>query len=323
VPTGAFGPSVVAMVGTLIGRFRLSKRMVCDALLTLYSLRISVGAVVNCQNQLSEALAGPVAEACDHVQQQSVKNADETGWRQHNERAWLWVALSGMVVTFMVHARRSALAANQLLGEIRGVLGTDRYSAYQHWPTRLHQVCWAHLKRDFQAISERDGEAGAIGKALLEQERLLFRMWHLLQLGTLGRSTFKQRVRPIRRTVLDLLMAGQRCPHGKTSRTCDKMLEVFDSFWTFVRVEGVEPTNNCAERAVRHGVLYRTICLGTQSDAGSRFVERILTVEATLRRQQRDMLAFLTQACHAAMGAAAPPSLIQVEEAALSLPLAS
>ena len=323
VPTGSFGPSVVAMVGTLIGRFRLSKRLTCDALLTLFRLSISVGAVINCQNQLSEALAGSVAEASDHVQQQNVKNADETGWRQHNERAWLWVALSGAIVVFMIHARRSAEAANKLLGEIHGVLGTDRYAAYLHWPAQLHQVCWAHLKRDFQAIGERRGEAGRIGKALLEQERLLFGLWGRLQAGTLSRSTFQQQVRPIRETMLDLLVDGLRCRHGKTRRTCDKMLEVFDSFWTFVRLEGVEPTNNAAERAVRHGVLYRTICLGTQSEAGSRFVERILTVEATLRRQRRDMLQFLTQTCRAALNATTPPSLIHADPIPVALPIAA
>lgn len=210
----------------------------------------------------------------------------------------------------MVHARRTAGAATQLLGEVRGVLVTDRFSGYVHWPVRLHQVCWAHLKREFTAISEREGEAGRIGIALLEQERLLFRLWHRLGEGTLSRSTFRLRVQPIQQEVGRLLAAGLSCGHAKTERTCDKMLSLFDAFWTFVRVPGVEPTNNEAERTVRHGVLYRKICLGTQSEAGSRFVERILTVEACLRRLRRDMLEFLTEACRAACTGSKPPSQV-------------
>jgi transposase len=313
VPNSAFGASVLAVLGVLIGRCRLSKRAASEALQSLFGLSISVGAVVGCQNRLSAALAAPVAEASDHVQQHAIKNADETSWRQCNQRAWLWVTLSGMVVVFMVHARRSAAAATQLLGEVRGVLGTDRYSGYSHWPARLHQVCWSHLKRDFTAISERQGEAGRIGRALLEQEKLLFGEWHRFRAGSLSRKTLQQRVRPIQREVLDLLVRGVHCGHAKTAGTCDKMLGAFDSFWTFVRIEGVEPTNNASERAIRHGVLYRHISLGTQSERGSRFVERILTVEASLRRQGRDMRRFLLDACHAQLRGTAPPSLIPCE----------
>lgn len=313
VPNSAFGASVLAVLGVLIGRCRLSKRAASEALQSLFGLTMSVGSVVDCQNRLSAAMGVPVAEASDWVQQQVVKNADETSWRQCNQRAWLWAALSGLVVVFMVHARRNAGAAMQLLGEVRGVLGTDRYGAYSRWPARMHQVCWSHLKRDFTAISERQGEAGRIGKELLEQEKLLFREWHRFRAGSLSRKTLQQRVRPVQREVFDLLVRGLHCGHAKTVGTCDKMLGVFDSFWTFVRVEGVEPTNNASERAIRHGVLYRHISLGTQSDEGSRFVERILTVEASLRRQGRDMRRFLLDACHAQLWDTAPPSLIPCE----------
>lgn len=314
VPNSAFGVTVLAVLGVLVGRCRLSKRAATEALQSLFGLKMSVGAVVDCQSRLSAALAAPVAEGSDHVQQQQIKNADETSWRQCNQRAWLWVALSGAVVVFMVHAHRSAAAAMQLLGEVRGVLGTDRYSAYCKWPARLRQVCWSHLKRDFTAISERKGEAGTIGKALLEQEKLLFRAWHRYRAGSLNRKTLQQHVRPIRQEVLDLLVRGLHCGHAKTAGTCDKMLGVFESFWTFVRIEGVEPTNNSSERAIRHGVLYRHISLGTQSESGSRFVERILTVEASLRCQGRDMRRFLLEACQAHLCETTPPSLIPNED---------
>ena len=117
-------------------------------------------------------------------------------------------------------------------------------------------------------------------------------------------------MRPIRRRVEELLLAGARCGEPKTEGMCKKILTVKPALWTFVRVEGVEPTNNVAERAIRPAVLYRKGCFGTQSEAGSRFVERILTVVATLRQQERNVLEYLTDACVRAQAGKRPPSLL-------------
>ena len=175
VPTGAFGPSVVAVVAVLMGAYRLSKRLVPGLLQDLFRLRMSVGAAVGCQTLASAALEVPVAEAKAHVAEQPVKHADETGWREgpNRARAWLWVVATHAVAVFMVHARRNTDAAMRILGAVAGVLVTDRHGAYNWWPDRLRQYCWAHLQRQFQTISERSGDSERIGKALLEEVRRL------------------------------------------------------------------------------------------------------------------------------------------------------
>lgn len=310
VPTGSFGPSVTAVVALLMGVYRLSKRAVPDVMRDLFGLSMSVGAVIGCQQKASEALAAPVEEAKQAIAEEPVKHADETSWREARGRAWLWVVVSAKLTVFMVHLRRNADAARVLLGKAAGVLVTDRHGAYGWWSGLLRQFCWAHLIRDFKAIAERGYASERIGNALLDEAGRMFTWWHRVRDGTLTRSTFKVYMRDLRRRVEDLLAEGAVCLHPKTEKTCQKILRSVDSLWTFVRVEGVEPTNNVAERAVRHAVLWRKACGGTHSEPGSRFVERILTTHASLRQQGRSVLNFIHAACVARLHGSAPPSLI-------------
>jgi len=312
VPTGAFGPSVVAVAAVLMGAYRLSKRLVPALLHDIFGLRMSVGAAVGCQQIARAALEVPVTEAHTHVAEQPVKHADETGWREgpKRARAWLWVVATATVAVFMVHARRNTGAAKLLLGAVVGVLVTDRHGAYNWWPDRLRQYCWAHLKRQFQTISERGGDSERIGKALLEEVRRLFHFWHRVRDDTLKRTTFQVYMRAVRRRVETLLAEGAATTHTNTSKTCRRLLKHTEALWTFVRIEGVQPTNNLAEQIVRHGVVVRKLSYGTHSEKGSRFIERILTVHATLRMQKRNMLDFVRQACEARLCGTTPPSLL-------------
>lgn len=315
IPSRTFGPSVDALVGVLLGVYRLSKRAVVGLMGELFHLRMSVGAVVDCQRAVSEALASPVAEAHAHAQRQPVKNADETSWRQGLRRAWLWVLVTAPVTVFMIHLDRSADVARALLGKTVGILGTDRYSGYGWWPLRRRQVCWAHLTRDFTAISERGGTSERVGNGLLREAERMFAWWQRVREGTLTRSTFQVYLRPLQRRVQRLLEQGTRAAEAKSARTCAKILKVFPALWTFARVEGVEPTNNSGERAVRHAVIYRKISYGTHSEWGSRFVERILTVHATCKQQGRSALEFVRQACEAVLTRSPPPSLVPATDA--------
>jgi transposase len=300
VPTGAFGPSVVAVVALLIGACRLGKRTVQALMADLFRVQMSLGAVINCQQRASSALAVPVEQAREFVQRAEVKHADETSWREGQKRfgAWLWTAVTHKVTVFAIYKDRSAEVARELLGKVRGVLVSDRYSAYGFWTLHLRQACWSHLIRDFVAISERSGSSARIGAALLDKAKQLFQWWHRVRDGTLSRETFRKYVGPLKKDVHALLVEGQRCAHKKTARTCTKMLAVFSALWLFVERTDVEPTNNCAERALRHAVLWRKISGGTHSELGSRFVERILTVVATLRQQNRNVLDFLRVSVH-------------------------
>lgn len=310
VPRGAFGPRLQAAVGVCSGVYHMSKRAIQGFLGDMLGIEMSLGAIIASQCAASQALDRPVAEAREFVQQQPVKNADETGFRQGRPRAWLWVVVTTHVTVFLVHLRRSEAAARTILTNVAGVLGTDRLGSYNFWPLHLRQVCWAHLKRDFQAIAEAGNKSVALGNALLEETLLMFDLWHRYRDGPLARKRFQREMNPIRRRVQRHLQAGTRCGHAKTEGTCRKILKIFPALWTFVDVEGVEPTNNSAERALRPAVLWRKGSFGTQSEHGSRFVERIMTVATTLKQQSRNVLDFVTAACEARLHGTSAPSLL-------------
>lgn len=332
VPTRVFGPSVEAACGYFMGVHRVGKRGTAEIMFDVFGLPISVGAVVDSQNEVSRALEQPYAAAVAHAQAAPIKNADETSWREGNVKgranAWLWTLVTSTVIVFMIHRSRAQDAASKLLlnGKaalkdlVFGYLGTDRHGAYNFWPLALRQFCWSHLQRDFTAISERAERSHVIGIKLLEETARMFEWWHRVRDGTLSRDTFKVYMRPLRARVEALLREGSSLPDKKTARTCAKLLKASEAMWTFVRVEGLEPTNNSSERAVRHGVLFRKVSGGTKSPEGSRFVERILSVHATLRLQRRAILPFLREACAARRNGGPAPSLLPAQ--LLEIPIA-
>lgn len=311
MPEGSFGPRTQAMVGYLGGRFGMSDRDVVELMEVGFHTEMSLGSIPAQEQAVSAALAGAVEEAKAYARQQASVNMDETGWHEMGKPAWLWVGTTSLVTVFLVLATRSAAGIKRLLGDdFAGILGSDRWTAYSGFDPLRRQVCWAHLKRDFQALLERGGESQVIGKLLLKQTELLFFLWHRVRDGTLSRTDFAILIQPIRADVKTLLEIGLLLNQSKTRKTCVNILKLEPALWTFVHHVGVEPTNNAAERPLRRGVLWRKHCFGTQSEQGSLFVERILTAVLTLRQQKRDVLEFLTQVCHARNGAPHSPSLL-------------
>jgi transposase len=311
VPSGTYGPRVQATVALYTGAYRLSKRTTQQAMDEVFGVPIRVGTISQLERATTAAVATPVEEARAYVHEQAVAHLDETSWCQGGKRAWLWVAVTSWVTVFLVRMSRGGSVARELLGEtFAGILVTDRYSAYNWYPVRWRQVCWAHLLRDFAAIRDRGGRSEELGEALLAQAHQMFTWWHRVREGTLQRSTFRAYMTPLRREIERLLEAGRRCGVPKTEGTCRDILKRRAALWTFVQVDGVEPTNNTAERAIRPGVLWRKGSFGTQSEAGSRFVESMLTVVTTLKQQQRNVLEYLTEACEAALRGDAAPSLL-------------
>lgn len=310
-PAGSFGPRLQATIGYLTGRFGVSQRDVAEMLSTVFHTALGLGSIPAQEAQVSQALAAPVEAAQAYVQQQPVQNVDETSWREQTRRAWLWMSTTPLVTVFLVCASRSAKAAHQLLGAlVTGKVGSDRWNAYNWLSPEQRQLCWAHLKRDFQAFVERGGGSEPIGRALLEQVDRLFEVWHRVRDGTLARADLPTAMHPIQTRVSELLREGATLPCDKTRRTCLNILKLEVALWTFVSVAGVEPTNNSAERQVRRAVLWRRRSFGSQSADGSRFVERVLTTVATLRQQHRDVLDYLTEACAAAIRGDKAPSLL-------------
>jgi transposase len=311
VPTGEFGPRVQAITALCTGGYHLSKRTTQSAMENLFGLEISRGTIAHLEQATMQALAEPIAEARAYVPAQPAAYLDETGWREGRARAWLWTAVTSWVTVFVVRLSRSAKVAQELLGErFWGWLVTDRWSAYNWYPTWRRQLCWAHLLRDIEGMIERGGPSQAIGEALREQARQMFHWWHRVRDGTLAHATFTHYMRPIRREVERRLEAGQQCGVPKTEGVCREVLRRRQALWTFVRHAEVEPTHNAAERAIRPGVLWRKGSFGTQSPEGSRFVEAMMTVIATLAQQHRRILDYVTATCEAALRGEPAPSLL-------------
>lgn len=299
MPSGSFGPRAQALIGYFTGRLGLSHRAAAEAMQVLHGLDVGLGSIASIQRCVSAALAEPVEQARQFVQQQKAQHVDETGWGVGERQKWLWINATQDVTVFHLLGGRSAKDAQAVISqEAKGIITTDRFSSYNWLAARRRQICWAHLARDFQALVERGGESAKVGEALLQQVKRLFVLWHQVRDETLSRTEFQRKIKPPQQRVRELLQAGSRATHPKTRRTCANILKVAQSLWTFVRAEGVEPTNNAAERGLRRAVLWRRKSFGTQSESGSRFVERILTAVQTLRQQGRDVLAYLTDACH-------------------------
>lgn len=307
VPTGRYGPSVQAMTGLLRGELRQSSHVMTQVL----HVPISTGMVAKTQEQVSRALAVPFQEALAVAQAGDRAYVDETSWRQDKKKAWLWVTVTALVTVFLVRLSRSAQSAKALLGEtFSGILITDRWSSYNWVNPVRRQLCWSHLKRDFTSFLDYGPEAKHRGERLLCQRRKLFRLWHRIRDGTLSRAEFQLEALPVRRRIVSLLEEGTGLSGKKVSGMCREMLKLKAALFTFIDIERIEPTNNAAERAIRFAVLLRKGSFGSDSEKGSRFIERFLTARATLRSQQRDLYTFLKDACTAALQGTPAPSLL-------------
>lgn len=305
-----YGPGVQAVCGLLAGAYRIGKRGVARLMGDLFGVPIGPSAVCDLQHKTARALEPIAAAAHAHVTGQPA-NVDETGWREGNKRGWLWVAVTAAVTVFLVRLSRGRKVLAELIPGPAGVLTTDRYPAYDHLPTGERQVCWAHLRRDFQAMIDRGNTGSALGEDLLAHADILLLHWKRVRDGTLTRAGFRRTYLGwIRAEVRSLLEGGAGCRCAKTAGVCRELLVIEPALYTFAAVEGVEPTNNAAERALRHAVCWRKTSYGTDSAGGSRFVERVLTVVASCRQQGRDVLAFLTDAIQAARTGTTTPSLI-------------
>jgi transposase len=273
---------------------------------------LSVGAVAHLEQITSAALAPVVDEIAAAVRQAPVANLDETGWWQGHGRAWLWTAVTDQLTVFRLDPSRSRAVAQALLGsDWRGIVGSDRYAAYNYLPLERRQVCWAHLIRDFRKIAATNQQQRPFGERLLGITTRIFAVWHRFRDAAIDRPTLLVELAPLQAELRQALDDGLAPPHAVLAGAlCGNLLDCWPALWTFAHVDGVEPTNNAAERALRPAVLWRKGSFGTQSEAGSRFVERIMTIAATCKQQGRGLLDFLVAAINAAHLGLPPPSLV-------------
>jgi transposase len=296
VPEGAFAASVAAAAATLTAA-RVSRRETSRLLEDLCGVRVGVASVEGLVKQASAALQDPYIRILEHLDDAAVRCADETSWRQAGDGRWLSVAAAEDAALFQIALRRDRDATRALLGdEPGGVIVSDRYAVYLYIDDTQRQLCLAHVLRDFVALGERPGAPGRLGKKL---ERCLAGAFKILNAP--GRDpadlpALHADLAPSRAKLRDLLQQGTRGRDPHTARFAAGLLERYDALWTFTRIAGVPATNNTAERALRHAVMWRKTSYGTQTDHGNRAVERLLTIRETCRLQHRRLHTYLTNA---------------------------
>jgi transposase len=295
VPPRAFGPRLQAAVATLAVRNRISRRDTVELMRELFGAELSTGSIDAIVQQTGEALAEPHAALTDQIRSASAVNIDETGWSLRGGKRTLWGALTSRAAVFRIAPDRHQREAKALLGEFSGIACSDRWWAYDYLDAERRQLCWAHLVRDFTAHSGGLGAQKEFGEAGLKIAAELFAAWDECRREA-DRARLSERIAPLKEELRALLeQAARKSARNRRHRTFAKnLLKLWPALWTFSEIDGVEPTNNHAERGLRGAVIYRKLSLGSQSEQGERTIERLLSASVTCRLQGRSLFAYLS-----------------------------
>lgn len=312
VPSGMTGMRLVSLATMLMVVFRQSKRRVSLFCETALGVKVSPGLVVKWQTLATSATRSAYDELVAQLPSEESTNVDETPTKEANVSAWIWAAVTKTYTVFAVRLTKARSVITELLGQkFRGVVTSDRAKMYDCF--ERHQWCWAHLKRDFEALSQSPHRgAKQIGTKLVKLTRELFNNWHRARDGTIQRPTFLKHHKRLYAEFHEAFDAGVRSSDRATSGLCANLFNGFENLWRFANDPAmqIEPTNNAAERALRHPVIWKQLSFGTQSASGSRFVETLLSVVETCRQQGRDVLQFLHKSLTNHLIGDAKPSLL-------------
>lgn len=294
VASSAFGPRLQAAIVTLSVRNRISRRDVVELCEQLFSARISTGTIDTILTRAGDALAEPYADLLDRVRSTGALNIDETGWRLKGAQRALWGAFTDRHAVFAIAPSRHEDHARDLLADSTAIVTSDRWWAYGHLPVKRRQVCWSHLQRDFAAHADGQAAEKDLGETGLQICEELFWAWEIYQ-HTGDRADLKRRIRRLRRDLKPILTrhAGKSARYRYTRRFARNLLKIWPALWTFDAIDGVQPTNNHAERGLRGAVIYRKLSLGSQSEDGERRIQRLLSAHTTCRLQHRSLHAYL------------------------------
>lgn len=291
------GPRLGAVISYLSARCHSSKRRAVEILETVFGLPLGAGSVCRYEAEMGAALVGAEEQIVCAVRSTSTLNLDETGWLQHGQTRWLWVAASKGAALFKILSTRGITGVRALLGDKpANTVTTDRWQAYHVIPLSQRQSCWSHLARDFQGLVDRGGGAEVLGVAGLHAAALVFEAWSDFKAQRCDRAALQARLEPVRKGLNADLQRAKDGAEPRAARFAGYLLPRYETLWTFAAVPGVEPTNNHAERQLRPAVLWRKRSFGNHSDRGCRFAERILSVVQTLQLQHRPVLAYLAAA---------------------------
>ena len=293
----------------LLSRLRGSRRLTAEAVSSIFGIPASAGWVVNLQTEITSLLRPIYDELVAALPSLGWVNADESPYKECDLKSWLWAVHSEHYTVFALRPDRKDDHIQSLLGvDFTGTVMCDRAKMYLGFTTI--QWCWAHLRRDFIELSETDPSINNIGQELVDLTDELFHYWHLFRGGTLTREGLQELMADLRVRIEDALSRGTSSDYSLIAGRCRSILTRPAALWAFVSTEGVEPTNNAAERAIRPLVILRRLTYGTQSAGGSRFVETMHTILETCRQQGRNVLEFITEAITKARRQEPLPSLL-------------
>ena len=300
---GQFGPQLTALIAHLTVVCRMPRRVVEALLGQVLGIEISLGSTQKCWEEASQAVAGPCQELEQRLKEEPVLNADETGWRTNGGKRFLWAFVAARYRVYTVAATRGSEVLTRLLGAVfRGILCSDRFSAYLKYHSGRAQFCWAHLKRNLLGIVEftQSSAVERFCRDTLAEHARLFRLWHKFRGGQIDRTQLLLRSLPIQKRIFALAERHLDSPHREVRNLATALFVHNERLFTFLEHEGVEPTNNGAERALRTGVQWRKICFGNRSANGELATARLLTVAGTCDLQRLNVLAYLSAAitCH-------------------------
>lgn len=292
---GITGPRLTSFMSELVTKYGLSRREQRSFLEEHFQFCISLGTVFNKQKIVNTAMAKPVAELLPIVKESNSIHSDETGHNRDGKNQWMWGFISNTAAFFSIQASRGKKVLRSMLGDFKNIVISDRYAAYNIFDSSQRQICWAHLKRDFTKLSEKDNKIIArIGKKLLDCESGLFKIWHEFKSEKINRDELLRQAKPIQQRVGELLEQGSYTdPALKAVRFCKNLLENFNALWTFLEIDNVEPTNNHAERNLRPSVIWRKKYFCTRSDYGTEYVARSASINMTCKLQKKSTFNFL------------------------------
>ena len=310
---GQFGPHLTALVVYLTVVCRMPRRVVEALLKQALHIEISLGSTQKCWEEASQAVAPVCEELEQQLKSEPVLNADETGWRMNGSKRFLWVFVAAQYIVYTVEATRGSQVLIRMLGSVfQGILCSDRFSAYLKYHRGRAQFCWAHLKRNVLGVMEltKNSEVEQFCRDALAEHAKLFRLWHKLRDGRIDRSQLIERSIPIQKRLFALGERNLDSSHREVRNLAAALFEHIERLFAFVDYEGVEPTNNSAERALRTAVQWRKTSFGNRSEQGELATARLLTAAETCDLQKLNILGYLSAAISAHRSRQKPPSLL-------------
>jgi transposase len=317
---GHFGAQLTALIAYLTVVCRMPRRVVQEVLEQVLRTPLSLGSIQNSWEEASEVVAEPCAELERQLPQEPVVNSDETGYRTNGEKRWMWALVAANFVFYKIAASRGAEVLVELLGEVfAGILCSDRCASYLKYHKGEGQFCWAHFKRNILGVQElaKTTDAERFCRDALALHARLFRLWQrfrdgpVVRYGPITRQQLIAKSIPLEKKFFALADRYVESRDKHVANLALALLQHFEKFFAFLRHEGVEPTNNVAERALRCAVQWRKISFGSRSAQGEVAVARLLTVTRTCRMQNRAPLDYLVTAIRSHRKAVPVPSLLR------------